>query len=67
MIWLKCRMLTTLKGELRLLGGILGWNTGAYDMLDMVCTWVHTSTASMAPYCVLVPAQILMTWSLNVQ
>ena len=60
-------MLTTLKGQLRVLGGILGWNTGAYGMLVMVCTWVYAGTAGMAPYCVPVPAQILMTWTLNVQ
>ena len=60
-------MLTTLKGQLRLLGGILGWNTGTYGMLVMVWTWVYAGTASMAPYCVPVPAQILMTWRLNVK
>ena len=61
---LKCRMLTTLKGYLKVLGGILVWNTG---MLVMVWTWVYAGTASMALYCVPVPAQMLITWSLNVK
>ena len=61
---LKCRMLTTLKAQLRVLGGILVWNTGAYGMLVMVWTWVY---AGMALYCVPVLAHILITWSLNVK
>ena len=60
-------MLTTLKGQLRVLGGILVWNTGAYGMLVMVGTWVYAGMAGMALYCVPVPAQILITWSLNVK
>ena len=44
---LKCTTLTTHKENLRVIGGIVQLDTGAYGMLVMVHTWVDASTAGM--------------------
>ena len=40
-------MLTTHKVKLRVIGGSVDFNTGAYGMLAMVYTWVDAGTASI--------------------